>query len=75
MIQEGKKIEGFLLGQWLNELGLMAKLRLISLVKKGMSGPLNSSVRTTMPMEEIHMALSLYQKEMSAGKIIINFNT
>jgi hypothetical protein len=53
----------------------MAKLRLISRVKKGMSGPLNSPVRTTMPMEEIHKALSLYQKQMSAGKIIINFNT
>jgi NADPH:quinone reductase-like Zn-dependent oxidoreductase len=75
MIQEGKKIEGFQLGQWLDELGIMAKLRLISRVKKGMSGPLNSPVRTTMPMEEIHKALSLYQKQMSAGKIIINFNT
>jgi NADPH:quinone reductase-like Zn-dependent oxidoreductase len=72
MIQEGKKVEGFMLGHWLQEQGIVSKLQLINRVKKGMSGILSSSIRTTMPLEEITRAIPMYQKEMSSGKIIIN---
>jgi hypothetical protein len=72
MIQEGKKIEGFQLGEWLGEKGLFSKLQLIKKVKQGMSGILTSPVRSVLPMDEIERAISVYQKEMSAGKIIIN---
>ena len=72
MIQEGKKIEGFQLGLRLQEMGLISKLQLINRVKRGISGLLTTSVRTVMPMEEINKAISMYQKKMSSGKIIIH---
>jgi NADPH:quinone reductase-like Zn-dependent oxidoreductase len=71
LIQEGKRMEGFQLGRWLQEQSFFTKLRLISRVKKGMKETLSSEVREVLPMDEVNQAIALYKQEMSSGKIIL----
>jgi NADPH:quinone reductase-like Zn-dependent oxidoreductase len=73
LIQEGKRMEGFQLGRWLQEQSFFTKLRMISRVKRGMKEILSSEVREVLPMDEVNDAIALYKKEMSAGKIILKF--
>ena len=71
MIVEGKIIEGFQLGRWLQAKSPVSRLRYVSQVKKKISGALGSTVRRIMPMEQVNEAISLYKKEMSSGKVIL----
>jgi len=71
LLQEGKRVEGFLLNLWLETLGLPAKLGLIRRVRKALSGTLSSPIHRIMPLEEVEHALAAYKENMSAGKYIL----
>ena len=64
-------MEGFQLGRWMQEQRTFKKLRVISRVKKGMSGALTSRVREVLPMEEVNEAIAKYKQKMSPGKILL----
>lgn len=71
LIQEGKSLEGFQLGQWLETQSLFAKLRLLGQVKKALPDVLNSPIHHTMAMEQVEQAIAGYRQNMSAGKVIL----
>jgi len=71
LIQEGKTLEGFLLGHWLETQSLWAKLRLLGQVKKALPEMLSSPIRQIMAMEQVEQAIAGYREDMSAGKVIL----
>jgi len=71
LIREGKHMEGFQLGRWMQEQSTLKKLRVISRVKKGMDGALSSRIREMLPMEEVNEAIAKYKQKMSHGKILL----
>jgi NADPH:quinone reductase-like Zn-dependent oxidoreductase len=72
LMREDKQIRGFLLGNWLQTKGLLFKLRFINRLKKQMPGLLASQIHRVMPLEAVEEAISMYKKEMSSGKIILD---
>jgi len=71
LINQGKKIEGFQLGSWLQKQKLLFKLNFISKVKRLLEKELSSNIRRTHPMAEVDKALAEYQNNMSEGKILL----
>lgn len=72
-IRLDKKIIGFQLGNWLNTKSMLYKLGFIGKVKKQMKGSLSSSINRIFNMDKVNEAITLYRKEMSAGKILLRF--
>jgi len=70
-----KKIEGFLLGNWLQTKGLLFKLRFISRVKKALDGELSSYISQTYPLEKVEEAIAYYREHMSEGKIVLKIGS
>lgn len=66
-----KKIEGFLLGNWLQTKGLLFKLRFVSKVGKALNGDLSSKISRTYPLEHVNEAIIHYREHMSEGKILL----
>jgi len=70
-----KKIEGFLLGNWLQTKGLLFKLRFVSKVGKALNGDLSSYISKTYPMEKAEEAIAQYREHMSEGKILLKIGS
>jgi NADPH:quinone reductase-like Zn-dependent oxidoreductase len=70
-----KKIEGFLLGNWLHTKGLLFKLVFISKVKKALNGDLSSYISQTYPLERAEEAIAHYREHMSEGKIVLKIGS
>jgi NADPH:quinone reductase-like Zn-dependent oxidoreductase len=74
LIQEGKILRGFQLGQWLDTQSLWTKLKLLRQVGKALPDMLSSPVRQTMPLEQVEQAIALYRENMSAGKVLLRLS-
>jgi len=70
-----KKIEGFLLGNWLKSKSLLFKLRFIKRVKKELEGDLFSYINRTYPLEQVEEAIKHYREHMSDGKILLKIES
>ena len=71
LVIEGKSIEGFQLGNWLQKQNILFKLSFLSKVKRHLEKELSSNIRRTYPLAEVDEALAEYQKNMSDGKILL----
>lgn len=71
LIRLNKNITGFQLGNWLSDKSIPFKLKFLGKVKNEMNEALSSHVHRTFAMEEVNEAITLYMKEMSAGKVLL----
>jgi len=74
LIQKGKKIEGFFLGNYTSDRSILLTLGDISKVKRMIKGDLSSTVSETYTLDAINDALADYRSMMSKGKIVITPN-
>lgn len=71
LVNEGKSIEGFQLGNWLQKQNILFKLSFLSKVKRYLEKELSSNIRRTYPLAEVEKALAEYRENMSEGKILL----
>jgi len=70
-----KRVEGFWLGQWIAQQGLLTKLRLVRTIGRLMSaGVLTSPVSAIYPMEKIHEAVRAAAQPGRPGKIMLRIS-
>lgn len=74
LLQKNVKIEGFFLGHYSHQAGMIKVLRNISKAKKLYSNSLNIAILKTINPLEIHVAIDEYSSGMSKGKILISLD-
>jgi hypothetical protein len=67
------RIEGFSLGPYAKNAGILQLLKNIKQAKKLLNSSFNRKVRESIPPEEINEALERYRDKMSDGKVLIRF--
>ncbi len=73
LIAENKKLEGFMLSNWINEQNFWSLYKASSHLQQLMGkGVLKTTVRKVVSLQEAPSELLKYQKEMTAGKVIIS---
>lgn len=71
----GSRVEGFWLARYMNELGLLGKLKLIRKITQLMlAGILVSDVRELLPLEQFAEATSLSEKPGRGGKVVLKIS-
>ena len=75
LMLEEKKIEGFQLGNWFQNKGLLFKLGFLKSVKRLLSFELSSQVSRTYPLEKAGEAIAHYKAFMSEGKILLKIKS
>jgi NADPH:quinone reductase-like Zn-dependent oxidoreductase len=70
-IFEGKAIDGFWLGPWINDMNLIQILMMWRRAQKLMSTDLRSEVRVRYPFEEAEQAVKDYLSQMTGGKVLL----
>jgi NADPH:quinone reductase-like Zn-dependent oxidoreductase len=65
------RVEGFYLGNWAVKQSLLKILRLSMKVQDLVKNDLQTSVSRRLPLSSVQDALDLYQKNMTAGKILL----
>lgn len=73
LLQKKIKIDGFFLGQYSHDAGLIKVMKNISRVKKLINTSLKSEIRAIIKPEEASKAIIDYSNQMSGGKILIDF--
>ncbi len=73
LLQQEKRIEGFFLGSYTSKLNMLKVLALINRAKKLINSSLKTEISNVVSPENIKDALSAYAKQMSEGKILIEF--
>lgn len=66
-----RRVEGFLLSTWTKKQGLLKVLWITRQVQKLANTDLSTEFRKRIPITAVQEGLELYQKEMSAGKILL----
>jgi len=73
VIFEGKRVEGFYLGTWLQRRGMFATLRLTSQAQRLVrEGDLDTQVQRHAGLEDAVDALMQYHRHMTDGKVLIH---
>ena len=75
LMNEEKKVTGFMLANWLNQKGLLFKIRFINSVRRELDGSLSSHISRSYPLEHVEEAITQYRGHMSEGKIILNIGS
>jgi NADPH:quinone reductase-like Zn-dependent oxidoreductase len=72
LLFEGKRLEGFYLGRWVEEMGL---LRLFSLVRRAQAlvvqGVLSTHIRTRLAFDDVPSQLAEHLQHASQGKVLL----
>ncbi len=68
---DDKRIEGFYLSAWIARQSPLKILSLIIAVQRMSSAELHTEIRELVPLSAIQEALSLYQQDMAAGKLLL----
>jgi NADPH:quinone reductase len=71
LVFAGKTVTGFWLTRWLPERNPVQILRMWRKVQRLIGDSLGSEVQATYPLEQVVDAISAYQSEMSAGKVLL----
>ena len=71
LIFENKSVEGFWLTNWIRDKNMFQMLSLWRLAQKLLSSELRTKVRVRYPLEEVKTAVSLYQEQMTGGKVLL----
>jgi NADPH2:quinone reductase len=75
LMNEEKKVTGFMLANWLQSKGLLFKIRFINSVRRELDGSLSSHISKSYPLERVEEAITRYREHMSEGKIILNIGS
>jgi len=75
VMNEEKKVTGFLLANWLKYKSLIFKIRFINSVRRELDGSLSSHISRSYPLERVEEAITRYRGHMSDGKIILNIGS
>lgn len=73
IIQKGKKLIGFSLGDYASEKSILKSLSDINKIQKMIGNEINTKVYKKYPIEKIEEAITDYRANMSKGKIYIEF--
>jgi NADPH:quinone reductase len=73
LLQKNIKIEGFFLGNYNHEMGIIKVLKNISIVKSLINNNLKSNIYKIVKPEQAAEAIEFYKGNMSNGKILISF--
>jgi NADPH2:quinone reductase len=68
---EGKRVEGFYLATWAARQNFLKILHTAHRVQKLAASDLRSEIRQRLPLSAAQKALELYQKDMTAGKLLL----
>lgn len=71
LIFEGKVVNGFWLGPWINSMNLLQILLLWRRAQKLMAHELKSDIRAQYPFQEARKAVQDYSSQMTGGKILL----
>jgi len=74
LIFEGKAVDGFWLGPWINNMNIIQILMLWRRAQKLMATELKSEIRTQYPLQEAKKAVQEYLSQMTGGKILLRPN-
>lgn len=74
LIFKEKKIKGFWLTKFLNEKSLIGKAKMMFSLKSLLKTSLRTVISKTFILDQINEALEFYEKNMSAGKVLIKPN-
>ena len=67
-----KKLEGFWLSRWIKKKGFLEKLLLANQVQKLLSNELQTRLQARFPLKDILSAIDLYEKQPTAGKVLLS---
>ena len=71
----GSRVEGFWLSRWMQEQGLLGKLKLVRQITRLMlSGVLVSEVGETYPLDQIAEAVKQAEKPARGGKVLLQIS-
>lgn len=73
IIQKGKKVLGFSLGNYAADKSLFKSLKDVNKIKKMMGNKISTKVYKTFKLKEIDEAINDYRANMSKGKVFIEF--
>jgi NADPH2:quinone reductase len=71
LVGEDKIIAGFYLGNWAAKRGIVQVLRDVQRVQRLAATNLQSDVQKRLPLPAVQQAMDLYQKHMTAGKVLL----
>lgn len=71
---EDRRIEGFYLGTWAAKQNILKILSLSRLAQKLTAHELRSAIRKRLPLSAVKEAIELYQKDMTAGKVLLGID-
>ena len=66
-----KKLEGFWLSRWIKRKGFLQRLLLAYKIQKLLSNELQTQIQARFPLEDILSAIDLYEKQPTAGKVLV----
>lgn len=70
-----RRVEGFILSAWASKQGLLKILRFTRQVQKLAQTDLNSTFNKRIPFTSVQEGIEIYQKNMTAGKILLVIDT
>ncbi len=68
---EDKRLAGFFLGNWVAKRNLIQVLRDTHRVQRLAAADLQTVVQKRFPLSAVHQAVELYQRDMTAGKVLL----
>lgn len=71
LIFEGKAVDGFWMGPWINNKNLLQIIRLWQHAQRLVSTDLKSEIRVQYPFEEAQTAVQDYLSQMTGGKVLL----
>ena len=71
LIRESKRMEGFFLGNWVKSRTLFDALKDVHAIRQWGATDLRSHVQKRFPLNEVAQAITHYQGNMTAGKVLL----
>jgi NADPH:quinone reductase-like Zn-dependent oxidoreductase len=71
LVREAKVMEGFFLGHWISEAGMMATLRNLIRARKMQAAGFRSRIREVYELKDLPSAIDQFETHMSSGKLIL----
>lgn len=71
LVRENKTLQGFFLGHWIEEKGMLWAIRHLSRVKRLLEKGMETPVQATFPLDEAQRAVEAYEADMGKGKVLL----
>jgi len=71
----GKRVEGFFLGGWMEKKSVVHALAALWQVRRLASKELQSAIQERFPLQAVNQAVELYQRNPTAGKVLLTMGT